>query len=342
MSVMYITGDKGTDRIINKLAKKYSTPATEELYRQMFTTVVKLHIDDADTGDLKLLNTSFKELRHAFRIFKRYRTVKKVAVFGSARIESNTKEYKDVMKFSRMISELGFMVITGGGGGVMEAGNKGALPGKSFAVNIKLPFEQRPNTFIKQAEKLLTFNYFFTRKLIFIKESDATVLFPGGFGTNDEAFEALTLVQTGKGAPRPIVFVDTGGKHYWNSWFRIFKKVLVGQGLISPEDLKLFTIVSSPEAAVKAIAGFYKVYHSTRYVGGKLVIRLKKALTSTQMKRLNKKYSDILVSGQIECTGALPEEVRGKDHIDLPRIILYFNKHDHGRLFEMIREINSY
>jgi len=338
----YIIGDESVDRIINELAEKFGSTGTKELYRQMLTTVIKLTLDGADTGDLKLLNTSLKELRHAFKIFSRYRKVKKVVIFGSARIKPSSKEYKMVAEFAEKISKLGFLVITGGGGGVMEAGNKGALPGKSFAVNIRLPLEQRPNPYIKQSEKLMSFNYFFTRKLIFIKESDATVLFPGGFGTNDEAFEVLTLAQTGKGCPRPIIFVNDPNSTYWNTWFKFLKHEAVSRGFLSENDLKIFRIVDTVDEAVNEVAGFYKVYQSTRYVKGKLVIRLKKTPTDDQLKMLNDQYHDILESGKIILTEPLPEEVRDKDQHEFPRILLHFNKRDYGRLFEMIREINNF
>ena len=338
----YCVGKKEVDTEISKIAAKYSSPGTEEYYRQMLTTVIKLHCDGADSGDLHLLNISLKELRHAFRLFKRFRKIRKVAMFGSARIKPKSGEYKMAAQFAKKISKLGFMVITGGGGGVMEAGNRGSLSGKSFAVNIKLPYEQMPNPYIIKSEKLMTFNYFFTRKLIFIKESDATVLFPGGFGTNDEAFEVLTLAQTGKSAPRPIIFVNGPHTSYWKTWLKFLKKEALKKKLLSAEDFKLFKVVDSVDEAVEEIVKFYKNYHSIRYVKGKLVIRLNKPLSDAQLKELNKKFSSILVKDKIMATGPLPEEIRDKDNLKLPRIVMSFNKRNCGQLFEMVRTINSF
>lgn len=342
MEYGYCVGEEKTDAEIEKIAADYSTPETKELYRQMLTTIIKLHLDGADTGDLKLLNTSLKELRHAFRIFKKYEDIKKVAVFGSARIKPSSKEYMMTMEFAKKISKKGYMVITGGGGGVMEAGNKGAPAGKSFAINIKLPAEQKPNPYVKESEKLMTFHYFFTRKLIFIKESNATVLFPGGFGTNDEAFEVLTLAQTGKDCPRPIVFVNDPKKTYWNKWLGMFRRETLKRKFLLPTDFSLFRIVDSVDEAVEEVVSFYKVFHSIRYVKGKLVIRLNKPLSEAQVRSLNDGFPDILLNGKIMCCEPLPDEVRDKDNLKLPRITMNFNKHNYGRLFEMIRKINTF
>src|SRR3989339_1947721 len=240
----YQTDNPQTDQEIAALAKKYSTPHTRDYIRQLLTTVIKLHLDGADERDLFLLNTTIKELRHIFRTFAKYRAKRKVVIFGSHRTPADSLEYKMVEDFAKGIVEQGFMVITGGGGGVMEAGNKGA--GKEgFAIKIKLPLEVQPNQYIAQGEKLLNVNYFFTRKLAFIKESDATVLFPGGFGTHDEGFEVLTLLQTGKTLPRPIVMIDTPKGKYWKGWLEFVNKYILKDGYITKHDSSLYRIVYS-------------------------------------------------------------------------------------------------
>jgi uncharacterized protein (TIGR00730 family) len=340
MAQKYSTLKADIDRKIEALAREYSTPETEELLRQMFTTVVKLHIDKADSYDLRLLNTSLKELRHAFRIFHQYRAVPKVTVWGSARVKPGSADYDMAEEFSRLISAAGYMVITGGGGGVMEAGNFGA-GSKSFAVNITLPNEQKPNPYVVRGEKLITFKYFFDRKLIFVKESKATVLFPGGFGTCDEAFEMLTLYQTGKSVPRPIVLIEPKKSTFWKSWFKFVKNEMGRGGYIDQGDLRLFSIVNSATAAAEEIFNFYRVYNSVRFIGPLTIIRLNEAISDAKLKRLNQNFGDMLVEGKIAACGPTAEELKDKDMIELPRLIFHFDRASHGRLNELIREINS-
>ena len=340
MSQRYTTMKADIDREIEALAREYSTPETEELIRQMFTTVVKLHLDQADTYDLRLLNTSLKELRHAFRIFHQYRAVPKVTVWGSARVKPESPEYKMAQEFSRLISEAGYMVITGGGGGAMEAGNCGA-GNKSFAVNISLPQEQKPNPYVARGEKLISFKYFFDRKLIFVKESKATVLFPGGFGTCDEAFEMLTLYQTGKSVPRPIIMIEPPRSTFWKSLLKFLKNEMVKRGFIDQSDLSLFRIVNSAGAAAEEIHRFYRVYNSVRFIGPLTVIRLNQPLTEAAIKRLNQNFADMLVEGKIEACGPTAEEIKDKDLPDLPRLIMHFDRASHGRLNELIAALNG-
>jgi uncharacterized protein (TIGR00730 family) len=340
MSQKYSTMRADTDREIEALAREYSTPETEELIRQLFTTVVKLHLDQADGYDLRLLNTSLKELRHAFRIFHQYRAVPKVTVWGSARVQPESPEYKMAREFSRLISEAGYMVITGGGGGAMEAGNRGA-GNKSFAVNISLPQEQKPNPYVARGEKLISFKYFFDRKLIFVKESKATVLFPGGFGTCDEAFEMLTLYQTGKSVPRPIILIESRRSTFWKSWLKFVKNEMAGRGFIDRSDLRLFSIVNSAQAAAEEIFNFYRVYNSVRFIGPLTVIRLNEAVTAAKLKRLNENFADLLVEGKIEACGPTAEELKDKDLTDLPRLVMRFDRASHGRLNELIATINK-
>ena len=338
MAFKYNIGRDDTDKWIEELAKKFSLPENVEFTRQMLTTVVKLYFDGANQPDLKLLNTALKELRHSFRLFSKYRAVRKVTVWGSSRTCEKDPIYKMACDFSRKITEKGFMVITGGGGGVMEAGNRGAGE-DGFGVNIQLPAEQYPNPYVR-SDKLMKFHYFFTRKLVFVKESDATVLFPGGFGTNDEAFEILTLTQTGKAMPRPIVLAEPMGGTYWKAWKKFVNNEMMRTGYIPKDDFSLFRIINDVDEAVEEVAGFYRVYNSIRFVGPVTVIRMKKELSEECVRSLNRDFSDILSSGKIEPSGPLPEEVRGKDKVKLPRLTMKFNKRDYGRLYEMIRRIN--
>ncbi|NQT30092.1 MAG: LOG family protein [Candidatus Saganbacteria bacterium] len=334
----YKVGKLEIDKEIERLAVKYSTPKKREYFRQLFTSVVKLYLDDADEQDLYMANVTLKELRHIFRSFSRYRNIRKVAIFGSHRSSKDSREYKIAVEFAREIVKRGFMVITGGGGGVMEAGNCGA--GRSgFAVKIKLPLEVDPNPYCP-GEKLINVKYFFTRKLAFIKESDATVLFPGGFGTHDEGFEILTLLQTGKCLPRPIVFVESPGKTYWKTWFNFLKKELLVGGFVTPNDFNLFTIVKSAKEAVAEITAFYRVYHSIRYSREMTIIRLNQKIPEGYLKKLSNKYKDI-ISGEIRPSGPLPAEVRNKEYLELPRICMCFNKKGYPRLIELIRDLNK-
>jgi uncharacterized protein (TIGR00730 family) len=335
----YKTGRPEIDKEIEALTLKYAPPGKMEYYRQLFTTVVKLSLDKADERDLYQVNTTLKELRHIFRTFARYRDVRKVVIFGSHRSSPKSKEYKVTEEFSREIVKKRWMVITGGGGGVMEAGNLGA--GKDgFAVKIKLPMEVEANPYVSRGEKLINVKYFFTRKLAFIKESDATVLFPGGFGTHDEAFEVLTLLQTGKCMPRPIVFVESPGQNYWQGWLRFVKKDMLGGGFITRNDLDLFRVVKSVEGAVKEVSGFYRNYHSIRYGRDVTIIRLNRKVGESGLAKLSKKYKDIM-AGEIKPSGPIAAEVRCKELLELPRICFCFDRKSFGRLIALIRDLNE-
>jgi uncharacterized protein (TIGR00730 family) len=242
--------------------------------------------------------------------------------------------------FTRELTGKGYMIVTGGGAGVMEAGNKGAAAGKEFALNINLPFEQKPNPHIDEKDKIINFKYFFTRKLIFVKETDATALFPGGFGTNDEAFEMLTLVQTGKSRPRPIVLMEPQGSTYWVHWRRFLKTQLAANGFIGSKDLGFFHTARTAGEAVRYIEEFYRVYHSIRYVSGLTVLRLKKEISENTLKNINRQFRDILTGGRIEQGPPTKKEIQEGEYPDLPRLVMNFNMRDYGRLFEMIRMIN--
>jgi len=337
----YKTGDENIDKMISDLAGRAGPAANESLLREILTTVVKLGQESKDQGDLKLVNKALKELRYSFKIFAPYRTVKKVIIFGSARSKPASPEYKMAEEFSRSVTDKGYMIVTGGGPGIMEAGNKGARKGKEFALNIHLPFEQKVNPYIYEKDKIISFKYFFVRKLIFIKETDATALFPGGFGTHDEGFEMLTLVQTGKAKPRPIVMMEPKGSTYWSLWKNFVNEQLVKSGFIQKDDLNLFHISKSVDEAVKYIDDFYKVYHSIRYVSGSTVLRLNKEISGKTLELLNKNFKDILTTGEIKLLPPLKEEMEKQEFLHLPRLVMKFNMRDYGRLYEMIGVINN-
>ena len=308
--------------------------------REAMETLVKLLRDGTRLGDVKLLNAALRELRYAFKVFAPYRGVRKVSVFGSARTKPTEAAYKVAVDFSRLITAQDYMVITGAGSGIMAVAQEGAGAERSFGVNIRLPFEQEPNEFIIKDPKLTTFRYFFTRKLMFIKEADAAALFPGGFGTLDEGYECLTLVQTGKTKPMPIVFVDSPRGTYWKTWKRYVEDHLLRQKLISPDDMALFKVTASVEEAVAEITSFYRVYHSSRTVGRNLVVRLNERLDEKLVASLGREFRDILVGADVVQTRALAEEEDEPELDALPRLVLPFNRTHFGRLRQLIDRVN--
>ena len=319
-------------------------PAVEsisEYVEQIRDTAEKLTKDGASRGDAKLLASAFKELRHCFRVFAQYRGIRKATVFGSARTKADHPAHGAAVDFSRRIAETGWMVITGAASGIMEAGHLGAGREQSFGLNILLPFEQSANAVLTGDSKLMNLRYFFTRKLVFIKESDAVVLFPGGFGTHDEAFETLTLVQTGKTHIFPIVLVDEPGGNYWKRWQEFVKDDLLARGYISPQDLHLYKVTDSIDEAVGEVIRFYRVYHSMRYVRGYLILRLNEPLSSEKLERLREQFADILVTGTFEQTAALPAEANEPTLAALPRLKFHYNKQDAGRLRQLIDAVNA-
>jgi uncharacterized protein (TIGR00730 family) len=311
-----------------------------KLIRQVLETVLRMMGREADRLDWKILNYALLDMEQGFQVFYPYRHIRKITIFGSARMGADHPDYQLAKAFARCVTELGFMVMTGAGGGIMEAGNLGAGSDHSFGLNIQLPFEQGANPIMENNPKLINFKYFFTRKLFFLRESDALVLFPGGFGTQDEGFESLTLIQTGKADPMPIVMIDHPGGQYWQGWDTYIRTHLLDRGLISPDDPSLYTITDNVDDACHAISSFYRIYHSCRYVGEQLVLRLKCELTDDGIKQLNQEFKDIVVSGKIARSACLPEE-RNDETVNLPRLVFQFNHRDFGRLHQLIRRINE-
>jgi uncharacterized protein (TIGR00730 family) len=310
------------------------------LVKELLAGMLRLHDANLETLDLKIVNRAVKELRHAFKVFHDYRDRKKISIFGSARTTSDDPNYTIAFEFAQQIVREGFMVITGGADGIMRASQEGAGRENSFGVNILLPFEQGANTTIADDPKLVTFKYFFTRKLIFQKEASAIALFPGGFGTHDEGFEILTLAQTGKSTPQPIVCLQAPGCDYWDDWCAFVTRQLLSRKLINPEDLSLFKITSSVEEAVDEIRTFYFRFHSMRYVGRQLAIRLNTRISPEQVSAIHEQFSDLLLDGTFELRDALPEELDEPELKDFPRLVFSSNRRSAARLRQLIDHLN--
>lgn len=336
----YEIGNQDIDRLIADLVETSGDGANADLIRELIVTALKLQRDQAGRGELKLFNTALKEMRYSNLIFSRYAEIMKLTIFGSARTKPDDPNYRLAHDFARAMVERDWMVITGAGPGIMEAGNKGAGPDASFGVNIRLPFEASANDHVPDS-RVINFKYFFTRKLGFVKESHAFAVLPGGFGTMDEAFELLTLVQTGKTDIHPIVFMEAEGGDYWANWRAYVEETLVDHGMISAADLNLFTVTSDIAEAADEICDFYANYHSQRYVDGRLVLRVLKAPSPEELAALNEEFADIVVEGVIEQIEATPREVADADALDCARITFTFDRRNFGRLRQLIDRLNQ-
>ncbi len=321
-------------------AEERQPVSLEQLVQQIKDTADKFLRDHTSRGDVKLVSTALKELRYALKVFAPYRNTRKLTIFGSARTQRDEPAYKHAVEFARRMAAEGYMVVTGAASGIMEAGHLGAGVEKSLGVNILLPFEQAANAIIAGDGKLVHLKYFFTRKLMFVKEADAVALFPGGFGTQDEGFEVLTLVQTGKSHLFPVVLIDEPGGDYWRRWLEFVESVLLKRGLIAPADLSLFRITDSVDQAVREITGFYRVYHSMRYVGDHLVLRLQHTLGETELIGIRQDFADILAGGSFELTDALPAEANDTHVAQMPRLRFRFDRKSLGRLRQLIDRLN--
>jgi len=328
-------------RRIQELIDYKGGGSNQESVADIVENALKLLADVEDSGDVRVIQTALRELRYAFKLFAPYSRFRKVTIFGSARTQPTRLEYQQAVEFGRKITGAGFMVITGAGGGIMQAGHEGAGPEKSFGANIRLPWEQSANPVIREDKKLITFKYFFTRKLIFIRHSDAIALFPGGFGTMDEGYEALTLMQTGKSQLMPLVLIDRPGGTYWKTWDKHVREHLLRDQLVSPDDLYLYQITDDADEAVKIITRFYRNFHSSRFVKDLFVIRLHHPPAETAIQAMNEDFADIIVGPPIQSIEATPEELADDDRVELPRIAFGFNRRDYGRLRKLIDVLNS-
>ncbi|MCC7083449.1 MAG: TIGR00730 family Rossman fold protein [Pirellulales bacterium] len=328
--------DSVVDGNVHALARDRIT----DLIEQIKESAEKLAADKPSRGDLKILSRTMRELRYAFKVFSPYRSRRKVTVFGSARTRPDKGAYQQAVEFGRAMAERGWLVVTGAASGIMEAGHVGAGRENSMGLNIMLPFEQSSNPIIAGDPKLVHMKYFFTRKLMFVKECDAVCLFPGGFGTLDEGLEVLTLLQTGKRDMVPVVFLDEPGGQFWQPFMKFIEDRLLADKMISPEDLSLYKLTDSVDAAVEEILGFFRVYHSMRYVKNNLVIRLHDPISDRLLKEINERFGDIIVDGQFTLSGPLREERDEPALVALPRLVFHFNRRSLGRLRQLIDCLN--
>lgn len=330
--------------LIPKLQDLLTGPTSDlrtALVREMVGGIVKLYEQPIELLDIKIVNRALKELRYAFRVFQPYEHCLKVSIYGSARTAHDHPDFLLAARFGRLLSQRGFMVITGAGPGIMEAGHQGAGKDMSFGVNIMLPFEQSANSTIADDPKLVHLKYFFTRKLLFVRESQAAALFPGGFGTMDEVFEILTLIQTGKSSLVPIVCLQAPGSDYWDRWMDFVAGHLLPQGLISQSDLSLFKIFDHEEPAVQEIQNFYRNYHSFRFVGEQCVVRIRQPLTAPQLAEAETEFRDLCAEGTFSQVQAYPQEQDEPEVLHLPRVAFQYHRRDAGRLRQFIDWLNG-
>ncbi len=336
----YQLQSEAANRLIEQLIDEVAVPRERRGYfTQILTTALKLHEDGAGTGDLKITNSALKELRYSFKVFAPYSEVRKVTVFGSARTAATDAASIAALAFGRRMVEAGWMVVTGAGAGIMGAAQEGAGGEHSFGLNIRLPFEQEANPWIASDPKLVTFKYFFTRKLFLVKEANALALFPGGFGTCDEAFEALTLMQTGKSRIVPLVLLDVGVAPYWRAWQAFVEDTMVAQKLVDGTDRALYRVVDSVDAAIGEITLFYRVFHSSRLVGDNVVFRLKRPLPDASVSELERRFEAVLKGPVDQAGGPLPQE--NGAYPELPRLVLPFYGSSYGRLRQLIDFVNT-
>ncbi len=339
--IRYRTGNEALDSRIADLVDTAGVRRDNDLVFEMVVSAVRMGREAADRGDLKLVNAALKELRYSFLIFEPYTRIPKVSIFGSARTQRDDPGYRMARDFGRAMAEKDWMVITGAGPGIMEAGIEGAGADRAFGVNIVLPFEAAPSPLIAGDPKLINYRYFFTRKLTFMKESNACALLPGGFGTMDEAFELLTLMQTGRSPVAPVVLLEPEGGTYWRTWGDFVRRELMTRGLISADDLCFVRTTSSITEAVDEITGFYSTYHPQRYVGRRLVLRLQHDIDDDLLAALNDEFGDIVIAGKIERAVASPSEIDDGDFPELPRLAFQFDRASFSRLRRLIDRING-
>lgn len=342
MEVSFSGSNERVDNIIRQLIEEFGGVHNPDVIREMLISTLKIGREVDYLADLKLINRTLHEMRETAKVFGPYRNRKKVTIFGSARTEQDDEMYQKCVRFSRILAENDYMVITGGGPGIMQAGNEGAGSENSFAVNIRLPFEQQPNPVMHRNPRLITYKYFFNRKVAFVKEADAIAVFPGGFGTLDEAMEVFTLIQTGKTSPKPLIMIDDKDG-YWEQFFDFVKQSLLVKGFVSGEDFSLFTITRSEQEALETIETFYRNYHSLRFIENRLVIRLNKEVSGEQIAILTEEFPELIREGdRISICDSFPEEMDEPDIIHLPRITMLFDHHHYGLLTAFIHRINTF
>ncbi len=337
----YRTGDAALDEEIRRLVERVGPSRADDLVFELITTAVRMAREGTTRGDLKVANSALKEMRYAFSVFSPYRAARKASIFGSARTQRDDPLFDQTVQLAEALAAADWMVVTGAGPGIMTAGIEGAGPDRAFGVSIRLPFESVAAELGLDDRKLVNFRYFFTRKLSFVKESDAFVLLPGGFGTLDEAFETLTLLQTGKAQPAPVVLLDVPGGTYWQGWQEFVDAELDARGYVSPEDRALLKITDDVEVAVDEVTGFYATYHSMRFVGRDLLLRVHHEPDDALIAALNRDFADIVTRGSIERAVATAREIADDDVPELPRVRLRFDRRSWARLRELIDALNA-
>lgn len=330
------------DELLDQLIKSAGGIVHAEITREMILAALKAGQESDEKADLKLMLSTLKEMRFTSKVFGPYRQIKKVSVFGSARVQRSSGNYQMARLLGEKLARSGCMLITGGGEGIMQAVNEGAGPDHSFGVCIRLPFEKQPNEVVEGTPRSITYKYFFNRKVALVKETDGVVVFPGGFGTMDETMEILTLLQTGKRTPIPLILLEEPGGTYWTHWIEFLRDELASHAYINGRDVALFDRVVSVDDAVERICGFYKRYHSMRYVGERLVIRITSPLNPQTVAGLRRDFEDLLKpGGEMILTDPLPEESEDSHAMGLPRLVLDFNRKDFTRLKQLIHAINA-
>ncbi|TMG02061.1 MAG: TIGR00730 family Rossman fold protein [Chloroflexi bacterium] len=338
----YSTGDEALDARIAELVAVAGRTNDSDLLEEMIKTCFRLDRDRSDRGEMKLVNAALKEFAYAFKVFKGYKSYRKVGIFGSARTVPQDPAYEVARHFAAAMAAKNWMVITGAGPGIMAAGHEGAGAERSFGAAIRLPMESEPNLFIEGDAKLINFKYFFTRKVTFLKESDAFALLPGGFGTLDEAFELLTLMQTGKSDVKPIILLEEPGGTYWTEWLRFVQERLLERGLVSKEDLLMVKRTDTVEQAVQEIVRFYSNYQSQRYVDGRLVLRLLRLPPREGLEKLALSFADIMREPGLQPVEASAREIDDGDALELRRLALEFSQTSFGRLRQLVDALNRY
>ena len=329
------------DDLVQELLEASGATANRDVLRDILRTAAGLAGDGADRLDLKITAAALKEMRAAFAMFEPLKGSPKVTIFGSARTRTDDPLYEQARRLAQHLAQAGWFVITGAGPGIMRAGAEGAGPERAIGISIRLPFEEQPSDILAGGDRVVAMKYFFTRKLMLIKESSAFVCLPGGFGTQDETFELLTLIQTGKASPAPVVLLDVPGGTYWSHWVEYLDRELVAKGMVSPEDHDLFLATDDVDAAVADIQRFWHSYHSIRWVGDRLVIRVRFPPTPDEVADLGDRFGDLLVDGTVEISDPLPAEVADRDQLELPRLVMRYDARRAGRLRSLINALNE-
>lgn len=329
------------DDLVQQLLEASGATANRDVLRDILRTAQGLAGDHADRLDLKITAAALKEMRAAFAMFAPLKGTPKVTIFGSARTASHDPLYHQARDLAHELAEAGWFVITGAGPGIMQAGAEGAGPEHAIGISIRLPFEEKPSDILAGGDRMVAMKYFFTRKLMLMKESQGFVCLPGGFGTQDETFELFTLLQTGKASPAPVVLLDVPGGTYWTGWVDYVSEELMAAGLVSPQDHDLYLVTDDVAAAVAEVQRFWRSYHSIRWAGDRLVVRLRHAPTDDELVELNERFAGLLVDGAIERSDPLPAEVADKDHLELPRLVMRYDARRAGRLRGVIDAVND-